>query len=158
MTISISSFLGLLISSIAGLAAGVHAPTVIVRPIISAMCMAGLGAGIYFLFQWQAPDLLSWSNGDQGFNDDQSFQDNTVSHTSSSDTESSTKKNLSGEAHDTGENYDDDGLLSRGSMGKTKYSSVGEDTVVVDGVPIPNKPELIGQAIQHVLDMDDDSK
>ena len=164
MTISISSFLGLLISSIAGLAAGVHSPAVIVRPIISAMCMAALGAGIYFLLQWQAPELLSWNNDNQGFNDDQEFnddqifQDDAVTHTNSSDTESSTNKNLSGEAHGAGKNYDDDGLLSRGSMGKVKHSSVSGDTIVVDGVPIPNKPELIGQAIQHVLDMDDDNE
>ncbi len=170
MTISILGFLGLLVSAIAGLAAGVHLPTVFLRPIISAICMAGLGAGIYFFLHWQAPDLLSQKSNDDNFNNKEMFQSDTISHTSLANIEESNEEDLSGETHRTnqdpssskgynsGESYDENDLLNRDSIRGEKYSSVTQDTVVIDGIPLENKPELMAQAVQHLLDQDDDDK
>ena len=171
MLVSVLGALGLLVSTVAGLIAGVRPPDVILRPLISSIIMASLGVGVYFILQQQTPDLLSTVNEEENSYSGTISQKNEMSYMDPKDegegegdikqdsleTTNSMSDMAGGSSLGESQKHDDDGtLLSRSSRSVAKQSSVSGDTLVVEGVPLENKPKLMAQAIQHLLDQEDD--
>ena len=69
MIMAILGGLGVLVSVSTGLVAGTRFPAVVLRPLLSGICMAVLGAGIYFVLEWQTPDLLRPNRKDKDEDD-----------------------------------------------------------------------------------------
>ncbi len=156
---SVLGVLGLSISIIASLIGGVGLSLVFLRAMISGISMVVLGTGAYFILEWQIPSL--WSlNKNKVDSDGSSLKENNLEESLLEseiiEEEEIGNKNSNLSTDNNYDNYDNDDLLNKKNVNSDKKSFVSEDTVVVEGVALQNKPELMGNAIQHLLDQDED--
>ena len=158
MIMAILGGLGVLVSVSTGLVAGTRFPAAVLRPLVSGICMAALGAGIYFVLEWQTPDLLRLNRKDK---DEEDLDIDLPSDEGSSEDASPGKaadsdqpiEAASGAAFTADHEYDEHIL---GRQNKIKKHSSSEGQLVVEGVPLENKPKLMAEAIKHLLEQDKD--
>ena len=153
---SVLGVLGLSVSITASLIGGVGLSFVFLRGLISGVSMVVLGMGAYFILEWQIPGL--WSLNKNKVDSDENFLEENNLEESLLESETVEEEDIGSEnsSVSTDQNYDNDDLLNKKSTNSDKKSFVSGDTVVVEGVSLQNKPELMANAIQHLLDQDED--
>lgn len=120
---------------------------ILVRPILSAAAMGILGAGIYFALSGLVPEFLEeLESGPESEDELEVDLDDNIEEEVSPDSE-----NLSSEP-DMG--LDDDGTLPSTRI-KPGQQTAKEGEILVEGVAIKNEPEVMAEAIQHVMSQDE---
>ncbi|RME92005.1 MAG: hypothetical protein D6767_04065 [Candidatus Hydrogenedentota bacterium] len=137
--------LGYLLSFLVTLIAGAGVFAVIIRPILSALFMGGVGAGIYLLLQKIEPEFL------------EEFE--SMPESSGDELEVDLDEDSEPlEEGETQENIDTDFPASEEPLPSTKIKpnqTPKEDEIVVEGVAIKNDPQVMADAIQHVMSQDE---
>ena len=144
--------IGLLVSLVAVLLGGVGFPGLIIKPIASAMFMAMLGAGIYFLLRWQMPALFDVAGDDLTELEDISKEVPDTKDDSLPEVE----EDLLPENKYDENIYDMDEKLPLPGVRSKRNISGKEGEVVVEGVTLKNQPQVMAETIKALLDQDGD--
>ena len=146
---------GLLVSVAAVFLGGVDFPDFIIKPIVSAIIMAILGAGIYFLLEWQVPILFEMENEDldkgEGLTESEDITEEIQN------TEDNSLYKTDQDLKDPGWEYQSDinEKLSLKEAKPPQNTSAREGEIVVEGVTFKNKPKIMAETIKTLLDQDE---
>ena len=148
---------GLLVSISSALLGGVSFPDFIVKSIVSAVTLAMLGVGIYFLLESKVPVVFEML--DEGYNETDLY-DSGEDHAKVEDVPEETKDIKDDppsetEKDDTLDYQTDmeDKTLSEGAL-NTRNAIPREGEIVVEGVTLKNEPEIMAEAIKTLLIQD----
>ena len=151
--------LGFIVSLISSIIGGIDWISIIIRPIISALIMAGIGFSIFYSFKEKIIEveheifddpIEHTTEGDSTEeqtinNNEQNIDENTIENQNidtSHISDTSSSQNMG-----TGSSY----------IPKTKNKNYQKDGhLVVEGVPIKNEPNLMAEAIKHLLAKDEE--
>ena len=149
--------LGALVSFLSSLIAGAGFVGILLQPVIMALVMAAIGSGIYYLVSHLYPEMVAQvrsiflpMGGEAEMSDgldDLAINDDIESFTSEGNEESISETDLAAS---------DGSVLATPGSKSSRASFAKEGEILVEGVPIKNEPKLMAEAIQHLLDQDED--
>lgn len=165
--------LGFFVSLILVLVAGGGLFALLTRPLASAIIMSLFWTMAYFIVKKFVPDFANAmresffpnsSDGQEAGNNEENNPDDDFNFQVNDQDSPATGGEKKTEAKEGTEKVSEDIQLSAPEGGesskkadkkvKKKRQAAGGDEILVQGVPIKKDPELMAQAIQHVLDTD----
>ncbi len=147
--------LGAVISLLASLVAGADIGTIIYRLFLFALLMAALGVGIFFVIQFFAPEIIEvLQTISAQAPSDLPDEENTVEPLDDMNANSEFFEEDPNVSSPYATESDMNSQLRTDLARMKKNVKPGEGEIVVEGVRLPNKPELMAEAIKDTLDRD----
>ena len=170
----IFAILGYIVSLISSIIGSVGTTSIIIRPILSAIVMGGIGAGIIYFFQEDIHKIQSelvetdstTTENTSEFVETDSTKNENITNTEVKNTDQSnnevndtdrSNKNEVKKPTETNQKtgFIPDPIPTRQNITASQHTKAPEGHIMVEGVPIKNEPRLMAEAIKHLLAKDD---
>lgn len=151
-TSAVLAALGFLVSMIASLFAGASWLSLLWRPLLFASFMAFLGAAIFFLLKSKVPEVIEEFDGTAPLTEEDGLGLTTSDLADTAIADDETGANY----YDGSDSGSADEFDPKSPGAGNRKGSAGPGELLVEGVRIKNQPEVMADAIKHLMDQDKD--